>query len=112
MQIQKSFEIHDTGTLYIVPTPIGNLEDITYRSLSILKSSHVIAAEDTRNTRKLLNYFDIYVPLMSYHEYSEMTRDAEIVKRLQAGEQEIGRASCRGRAQVSQDSVPLSCRSK
>jgi len=47
----------------------------------------VIAAEDTRNTRKLLNYFDIYVPLMSYHEYSEMTRDAEIVKRLQAGEQ-------------------------
>lgn|SRR5699024_4391243 len=87
MQIQKSFEIHDTGTLYIVPTPIGNLEDITYRALSILKSSHVIAAEDTRNTRKLLNYFDIYVPLMSYHEYSEMTRDAEIVKRLQAGEQ-------------------------
>lgn len=87
MQIQKSFESREVGTLYIVPTPIGNLEDITYRALSILKSSHVIAAEDTRNTKKLLNYFDIHVPLISYHEYSEMTRDTEIVNRLQAGEQ-------------------------
>ena len=59
------------GTLYLVATPIGNLEDITARALRILREAHLIAAEDTRQTRKLLTHFDIHTPITSYHEHNK-----------------------------------------
>lgn len=74
-----------TGTLYIVPTPIGNLEDITLRALRILKEVDVIAAEDTRHTRQLLNHFGIHTPLISYYREKETERSEEIILRLQEG---------------------------
>lgn len=70
MKSQKSSQ-HETGScLYLVATPIGNLEDMTVRALRILKEVDVIAAEDTRNTKKLCNYFEINTPLVSYHEHN------------------------------------------
>lgn len=86
MMIQKSFENRSEGSLYVVPTPIGNLEDITYRALSILKSVSVIAAEDTRNTIKLLNHFEISTPLISYHEHNKLGREDQLLERLANGE--------------------------
>ncbi len=75
------------GTLYLVATPIGNLEDITLRALRILRDEvSAIACEDTRQTQKLLEYFQIRKPLISYHEHNEASRAAEIVERLQAGD--------------------------
>ncbi|TQS75355.1 16S rRNA (cytidine(1402)-2'-O)-methyltransferase [Ornithinibacillus gellani] len=86
MKIQKSFSSSETGTLYVVPTPIGNLEDITYRALKILESVAVIAAEDTRNTKKLLLHFEISVPLISYHEHNKLSREEQLLARLANGE--------------------------
>jgi len=74
------------GLLYLVATPIGNLEDITYRAVRVLREAGVIACEDTRQTRKLLEHFDIRKPTISYHEHNEVERAAELVERLQAGE--------------------------
>lgn len=74
------------GTLFLVGTPIGNLEDITLRALRVLREVSVIAAEDTRQTRKLLNHFEIQTPLLSYHEHNERSRAQALVERLQAGE--------------------------
>lgn len=74
------------GTLYLCPTPIGNLEDMTFRSIRMLKEAAVIAAEDTRHTRKLLSHFDIHTPLISYHEHNKAERGPELVNRLLAGE--------------------------
>jgi 16S rRNA (cytidine1402-2'-O)-methyltransferase len=71
--------------LYLVGTPIGNLEDITLRALRILKEVDVIACEDTRQTQKLLNHFAIQARTTSYHEHNEMTRSAELVKEMQEG---------------------------
>jgi 16S rRNA (cytidine1402-2'-O)-methyltransferase len=83
---QKSFTEHkDKGTLYIVPTPIGNLEDMTFRAVRVLKEADMIAAEDTRQTKKLLNYFDIHTPVMSYHEHNKYTSGPQIVARLKEG---------------------------
>jgi len=73
------------GCLYLVATPIGNLEDITLRALRILKEADLIACEDTRQTMKLLSHFDIRKPLESYHEHNEMTRAAELVLRIEEG---------------------------
>jgi len=73
------------GCLYVVATPIGNLEDISMRALRILKEADVIACEDTRQTLKLLSHFDISKRLVSYHEHNEMTRAAEIVIELEQG---------------------------
>jgi len=72
-------------TLYLVATPIGNLEDITLRALRTLREASLIACEDTRHTRQLLNHFGIPTPTISYHEHNERTRAAELVDRLRAG---------------------------
>jgi 16S rRNA (cytidine1402-2'-O)-methyltransferase len=71
--------------LYLVATPIGNLEDITLRALRVLKSVDRIACEDTRQTQKLLNHFDISTPTVSYHEHNEQARTVELVALLQQG---------------------------
>ncbi len=74
------------GILYICPTPIGNLGDITIRALNILKSVDLIAAEDTRHTLKLLNHFEIQKPLISYHEHNKRTKGEVLVNKLLEGE--------------------------
>jgi len=71
--------------LYLVATPIGNLEDITLRALRVLKEVDIIACEDTRQTQKLLNHFSIATRTTSYHEHNEMTKSAELVKEMQEG---------------------------
>ena len=73
------------GTLYLVPTPIGNLEDITQRALRILSEVDLIACEDTRHTRKLLNHYAIKTKTISYHEHNEQARAAELCAQLTAG---------------------------
>lgn len=73
------------GTLYLCATPIGNLEDITFRVLRTLKEVDLIAAEDTRNTIKLLNHFEIKTPMTSYHEYNKIDKAAYLVSKLAEG---------------------------
>ncbi|MGB9457657.1 MAG: 16S rRNA (cytidine(1402)-2'-O)-methyltransferase [Bryobacteraceae bacterium] len=73
------------GRLYLVATPIGNLEDITYRAVRVLGEVDVIACEDTRQTRKLLDRYGISKPTISYHEHNEAPRAAELAERLRAG---------------------------
>jgi len=73
------------GCLYLVATPIGNLEDITLRALRILKEADKIACEDTRHTQKLLTHYDIHKPLVSYHEHNELTRAPELVLAMEQG---------------------------
>ena len=72
--------------LYIVATPIGNLEDITLRALRVLKEADLIAAEDTRHTRKLMTHYGISTPLISYHAHNQKTRGPELIRRLQEGQ--------------------------
>lgn len=86
MKIQKSFSDENLGAIYVVPTPIGNLEDITFRALNTLKDVSIIAAEDTRNTKKLLNHFEINVPLISYHEHNKLSREEKLLERVRRGE--------------------------
>jgi 16S rRNA (cytidine1402-2'-O)-methyltransferase len=74
------------GTLYIVGTPIGNLEDITFRAIRILQTADLIAAEDTRHTGKLLQHFQIATPQISYHEHNKLSRQQELLDRLDKGE--------------------------
>src|SRR6201988_1133787 len=73
------------GTLYLVATPIGNLEDISMRAIRILKEVDQIACEDTRHTLKLLNHYEIHKPLVSYHEHNELTRSPELVLAMEQG---------------------------
>lgn len=80
-----SFNKSLKGTLYLVSTPIGNLEDITLRALRVLKEADVIAAEDTRHSLKLLNHFGISKPMVSYWGEKEKTKAEEVLKRLQGG---------------------------
>ncbi len=74
------------GTLYLCPTPIGNLKDITFRTLEVLQSVDLIAAEDTRNTLKLLNHFDINVPLTSYYEHNKARKGGVLIEKLHSGQ--------------------------
>ena len=74
-----------SGTLYLVATPIGNLEDITYRAVRVLREVDLIACEDTRQTRKLLDHYGISKPTVSYHEHNEMERSRELVAKMLAG---------------------------
>src|SRR5207247_3579697 len=74
------------GTLYLVATPIGNLEDITLRALRVLRECDVVAAEDTRHTGQLLKHFGISKPLLSYFQFNEAKRSEEIIERLRRGE--------------------------
>ena len=73
------------GTLYVVATPIGNLEDITYRAVRVLKEADLIACEDTRHTAKLLHHYGIDKPTISYHEHNEAARAEELVAKLEEG---------------------------
>jgi 16S rRNA (cytidine1402-2'-O)-methyltransferase len=82
----RDAESHLAGpALYLVGTPIGNLEDITLRAVRVLKEVDVIACEDTRQTQKLLNHYSIATRTTSYHEHNEMTKSAELVKEMQEG---------------------------
>ncbi|MGD6778060.1 16S rRNA (cytidine(1402)-2'-O)-methyltransferase [Sutcliffiella horikoshii] len=98
---QNSFsESYTQGRLYLIPTPIGNLEDITYRSLRMLKEVDYIAAEDTRNTKKLCNYFEITTPLISYHEHNKEQSGRKIIDLLKEGK-DIGLVSDAGMPSIS-----------
>lgn len=85
MNQQKSY-LDGNGKLYLVPTPIGNLEDMTFRAIDTLKQVDLILAEDTRRTIKLLNHFEIKQPMMSFHEHSSQNQVIQLIERLVQGE--------------------------
>lgn len=85
MNEQKSFQDNSLGSLFLVPTPIGNLEDMTFRAVNTLKDVDLIAAEDTRNTGILLNHFEIETSQISFHEHNKAERIPELVSKMQAG---------------------------
>lgn len=87
MMIQNSFKDDRVGKLYIVPTPIGNLDDMTFRAINVLKKVDLIAAEDTRHTKKLLNHFSIQNELISYHEHNRFERIPLLLDKLKNGGQ-------------------------
>lgn len=87
MNIQKSYAgDRGGGQLYLVGTPIGNLEDMTFRAIRTLKEADLIAAEDTRQTRKLLTHFDIHTRLVSYHEHNKQASGAELIRLMLEGQ--------------------------
>lgn len=87
MKSQKSTEHEQSSCLYLVATPIGNLEDMTMRAIRILKEVDIIAAEDTRNTKKLCNYFEISTPLISYHDHNLQVGGEKLMQLLREGKQ-------------------------
>jgi 16S rRNA (cytidine1402-2'-O)-methyltransferase len=93
------------GTLYVVATPIGNLEDITLRALRVLKEVPLVAAEDTRVTRTLLSTYDIHTPLASFHEFTSPARRGRLLERLDAGD--IALVTDAGTPAVSDPGYPL-----
>ena len=87
MKMPQPTDVNPTeGVLYIVSTPIGNLEDITLRALRVLKTVDLIAAEDTRHTRRLLTHYEIHAPITSYFEGNQIQKGEKLVARLKAGE--------------------------
>jgi 16S rRNA (cytidine1402-2'-O)-methyltransferase len=84
MQKQQSYQ-GTGGKLYLVPTPIGNLADMTFRAVEALKEAALIAAEDTRNTQKLLNHFAIETPQISFHEHNYAERIPQLIEKLANG---------------------------
>lgn len=75
-----------SGCLYIVPTPVGNLDDMTFRAIATLRDADLILAEDTRTSSKLLKHFDIHTPMLSHHKFNEHTQAPRIAERILAGE--------------------------
>lgn len=100
MNQQKSFAQHTSGTLYLVPTPIGNLGDMTVRAIDTLKAVQVIAAEDTRHTQQLLNQFTITTKQISFHEHNKESRIPELVALLLKGE-DVAQVSDAGMPSIS-----------
>lgn len=100
MQQQKSFEQRETGTLYLVPTPIGNLQDMTPRAITVLADVDLIAAEDTRHTQQLLNQFDITTKQTSFHEHNWQAKIPGIIADLQQGKN-IAQVSDAGMPSIS-----------
>lgn len=96
------------GILYLVATPIGNLEDITFRAVRILQEADLIAAEDTRHTGKLLHHFQIETPQLSYHEHNAQSRIPQLIEKLQAG-QTIALVSDAGMPGISDPGYELVC---
>ena len=94
------------GTLFLIATPIGNLEDITLRALRILKEVDLIACEDTRHTSKLLGHYSISTPRLSYHEHNETSRTARLLEMLRSGKK-IGLVSDAGSPLVSDPGYQL-----
>ena len=84
MKQQKSFK-ENKGSLYLIPTPIGNLEDMSFRAVRMLKEADMIAAEDTRNTKKLCNHFEITTPIVSYHEHNKESSGQKILQQIREG---------------------------
>jgi 16S rRNA (cytidine1402-2'-O)-methyltransferase len=83
---QKSFDNEQSkGILYLIPTPIGNLEDMSFRAVRLLKEADFIAAEDTRNTKKLCNHFEIATPVVSYHEHNKETSGEKLIQKVRDG---------------------------
>ncbi|AUI72701.1 16S rRNA (cytidine(1402)-2'-O)-methyltransferase [Companilactobacillus alimentarius] len=85
MKEQRSFVDNSKGCLFLVPTPIGNLEDMTFRAVNTLKDVDLVAAEDTRNTKNLLNHFEIPTELISFHEHNTAQRIPELIEKMNAG---------------------------
>lgn len=100
MKIQKSYKEQSQGKLYLIPTPIGNLEDMSVRSVRLLEEVDVIASEDTRHTQKLLNHFNIDTPQISLHEHNYKERVPQLIARLKEG-QIIGQVSDAGMPSIS-----------
>ncbi|HPJ00292.1 MAG TPA: 16S rRNA (cytidine(1402)-2'-O)-methyltransferase [Enterococcus sp.] len=100
MKKQRSFKDKTVGILYLVPTPIGNLEDMTFRSVKTLQAVDLIASEDTRNTQKLLNHFEITVPQKSLHEHNYKERVPQLVEYLKEGKS-IAQVSDAGMPSIS-----------
>lgn len=100
MQTQRSFAKQTTGTLYLVPTPIGNLDDMTFRSIKILRQVNLVAAEDTRNTQRLLKHFAITTRQISFHEHNTQARLPQLLATLKAG-QSIAQVSDAGMPSIS-----------
>lgn len=88
------------GTLYLVPTPIGNLSDMTFRALEVLQAVDLICAEDTRNTKRLLNHFEITTPQISFHEHNTKERIPVLLEKLRAGE-DLAQVSDAGMPSIS-----------
>jgi len=106
MQIEKRQE-KKMSKLYIVPTPIGNLKDMTQRAVETLKASDLILAEDTRHTQKLLNYFDIKTKLVSYHKFNEKSRSEEIVNEILNDEKTVSLVTDAGTPCISDPGYEL-----
>ncbi|MCF6139575.1 16S rRNA (cytidine(1402)-2'-O)-methyltransferase [Pseudalkalibacillus berkeleyi] len=83
---QSSYQAVSDGKLYIIPTPIGNLEDMTFRAIQYLKEADLIACEDTRQTKKLCNHFEITTHLVSYHEHNKMKSGDKLIEKLKNGQ--------------------------
>lgn len=107
MKRQASFnEDQNKGVLYLVPTPIGNLEDMTFRAIDTLKEVDLIACEDTRHTQKLLNHFDIKTPKTSFHEHNKEGKIPDLLNRLRQGEA-IAQVSDAGTPSISDPGYEL-----